>query len=73
MASRFVELSRAAIELPAMDVEMTATATLVSPATEADDQAWSFFDVELSEYDADSNVRANVKVVGDRLTIGMRC
>ena len=73
MASRFVELSRAAIELPPMDVEMTATATLVSPATEADDQAWSFFDVELSEYDADSNVRANVKVVGDRLTIGMRC
>ena len=46
-----------------MDMEMTATGTLVSQATEADDQAWSFFDVELSEYDANSSVGANVKVL----------
>ena len=41
---------------------MTTTGVLLLPATEADTNAWSFFDIEMTEYDAETTVRALVKV-----------
>jgi hypothetical protein len=41
---------------------MTATVTLMTPATPANEDGYSFFDVELTEYDSDTAIRAHVKV-----------
>jgi hypothetical protein len=60
-----IPLDLATDHLPAADIQMTATGTLVTRATPADRYGYSFFDVQLSEYDNDPAVRADVQVSGE--------
>ena len=58
-----IPLQLATNDLPVADIEMTASVILRKPATPPNEDGYSFFDVELNEYDSDMAVKDHVKVI----------
>ena len=56
-------LQLATDDLSVADIEITASVILRKPVTPPNEDRYSFFDVELNEYDSDMVVKDHVKVI----------